>query len=301
MSPTISQQHGRVDSLMLISVLGLVGALAGIAYNFWQMSISAGWDEQYRSAAAELRVATQEINVSTREAFSGEKDAFARLSASSAGFPMHLGVLQRGRGSLPKPGSSMTPYVASIEDNWATVSDSADAILSAQERILFIRDVSRNLNTNIKTIQAHYADLVDILGDLNVSSSTLLAAQQQLWLIERIGRNLDRILEGAVNAQVAAEEFKQDALLFQRNMEGLRQGDRLRDISVVQDVDAIDTLNLAAELYAQISESVNEIYDAHPELINAAQAASVIAQTTPFLSVIRVRRGRRRRVVAIGS
>ncbi len=285
MSPSISKQHGHIDSLMLISVLGLVGALAGIAYNFWQMSISDGWDEQYRAAASELRMATQEINVSSREAFSGEKDAFARLSSSSAEFPMHLAVLQRGRGSLPKPGSSMTRHVASIEKDWATVSESAEAILAGQERILLIRDVSRNLNTNIKTIQAHYADLVDNLGELDVSSSTLLAAQQQLWLIERIGRNLDRILAGAANAQVAAEEFRQDALLFQRNMEGLRQGDRLRDISLIRNANAVDTLNQATELYAQISESVNEIYDAHPELINAAQAASAIAQTTPFLSV----------------
>ena len=126
---------------------------------------------------------------------------------------------------------------------------------------------------------------MDILGDLNVSNATLLAAQQQLWLIERIGRNLDRILEGGANAQVAAEEFKQDALMFQRNMEGLRQGDRLRGIARLSNADAIETLGFAAELYAQISESVNEIYDAHPELILAAQAASSIAQTTPSLTV----------------
>jgi twitching motility protein PilJ len=285
MSPSISKQRGRVDSLMLISALGLVAALAGISYNFWQMNISAGWDEQYRDAAADLRVTTHDINVSAREAFAGDKAAFTKLSSSWAEFPINLGLLQRGRGSLPAPGASMANNVAAIEDDWSVVGDSAKAILSAKDRILFIRDVSRNLNTNIKTIQAHYADLVDILGDLRVSSSTLLAAQQQLWLIERIGRNLDRILEGGANAQVAAEEFKQDALMFQRNMEGLRQGDRLRDIDMLRNAAAIETLGFATELYAQISESVNEIYDAHPELIRAAEAATLIAQRAPSLSV----------------
>ena len=71
MSPLNSKQHGRVDSLMLLSVAGLVAVMAGFAYNFWQMSISAGWDDQYRAAVSELRVATQDINVSSREAFSG--------------------------------------------------------------------------------------------------------------------------------------------------------------------------------------------------------------------------------------
>ncbi len=179
----------------------------------------------------------------------------------------------------------MNIYVNRIDGNWNDVRQSADTILAARERILFIRDVSSNLNLNIRTIQAHYADLVDILGDLNVSSSTLLAAQQQLWLIERIGRNIDRILEGGDSATAAAEEFKQDALLFQRNMEALRAGDSMRDIDALVDVDAIETLGMAAELYSQVSGSVNEIYEAHPELINAAQAAVLIAEVTPTMSV----------------
>jgi twitching motility protein PilJ len=270
---------------MLLSTVGLVAALAGIAYNFWQMSISADWDEQYRAAVSELRVATQDINVSSQEAFSGKQAAFADLATSMTGFPANLGILQRGGDSLPAPGGSMPNFVASIERDWSIINESVAVILANQARILFLRDVSRNLNTNIKTIQAHYADLVDILTDSRVTNSTLLAGQQQLWLIERIGRNLDRILEGGVNAQAAAEEFKQDALLFQRNMEGLRQGDSVRNIDALVDSDAIDTLGLASELYAQISESVNEIYDAHPELISAARAAAAIAQATPSLNV----------------
>lgn len=284
MSPSILKQRGRVDSIMLLSALGLAGALAAFAYNIWQMSISSGWDEQYRGVASELRVTTQDIYVSSREAFSGQVAAFADLEASRGQFPRNLNILQNGAESLPQPGPAMTASVNRIVSDWDAVSESVEAILGAQDRILFIREVSENLNTNIKTIQAYYADLVDILGDTNVSKTTLLAAQQQLWLIERIGRNIDRILEGGANAQAAAEEFKQDALMFQRNMEGLRTGDELRDIDRITDADGIQTLNQAVELYALVSSSVNDIYDAHPELIRAAQAATVIADATPSLS-----------------
>ncbi|MCX2980425.1 methyl-accepting chemotaxis protein [Halieaceae bacterium IMCC14734] len=284
MSPSILKQRGRVDSIMLLSAVGLAGALTAFAYNIWQMSISSGWDEQYRGVASEMRVTTQDINVSSREAFAGQVDAFAELDASRAQFPRNLNVLQNGAQGVPRPGLSMTAPVNRIVTDWDKVSESVEAILAAQDRILFIREVSENLNTNIKTIQAYYADLVDILGDTNVSNPTLLAAQQQLWLIERIGRNIDRILEGSANAQAAAEEFKQDALMFQRNMEGLRAGDDLRDIDKITDVDGIETLNQAVELYALVSSSVNDIYDAHPELIRSAQAAALIANTTPSLS-----------------
>jgi twitching motility protein PilJ len=284
MSPSISRQRGRIDSLMALSVLGLVGALSAFGYNLWQMTLGAGWDEQYRSAASELRVTTQNINGSARDAASGNAESFGALSISRAQFPQQLSVLRDGREGLPPPGSTMNPYINRIESNWQPVSKAVDELVAAQERILLIRDVSGNLDRNIKTIQAYYADLVDILADSRVSNTTLLAAQQQLWLIERIGRNIDRILEGGDTAPAAAEEFKQDALMFQRNMEGLRNGDTLRDIDRIRDADAIETLNLAAELYAQISESVNDIYNAHAELVRAATAAAIIAEVTPSLS-----------------
>lgn len=284
MSRSVSRQAGPIDSLMAIFVLGLVGALSAFAYNLWQMSLGAGWDEQYRSAASDMRVITQDISGSSRDAFSGSRTAFAGLRIARAQFPQELSVLRDGREGLPPPGPSMLAHITRIESDWQLVSGAVDELASAQGRILFIRDVSGNLNKNIKTIQAYYADLVDILADSVVSNATLLAAQQQLWLIERIGRNIDRILEGGATAATAAEEFKQDALLFQRNMEGLRDGNSIRDIDRLRDREAREILNLAAELYAQISESVNEIYNAHAELVGAAAAAAVIGKLTPSLS-----------------
>ncbi|MEP5766549.1 MAG: methyl-accepting chemotaxis protein [Halieaceae bacterium] len=285
MSPSIKKNSGRVDSTMVLLVLALLAGLAGFAYNLWQMNLGAGWDEQYRSVASGLRVTSQQINVSSREAFSGDEVAFGGLANYRTQFPSELDVLRNGRDGLPAPGPSMEVYVSRIDEDWAVVNAGAEAILLARDRILFIRDVSNNLNTNIKQIQAYYADVVDILGDARVSNSTLLAAQQQLWLIERIGRNIDRILEGGAAAPQAADEFKQDALLFQRNLEGLRDGDRSRDINRLTQPEAIETQNLAAELYAQVSESVNEIYNAHAELIAAAEAAALIAEKTPLLSL----------------
>jgi twitching motility protein PilJ len=285
MSSTITTQRGRIDSVLMLSAAGLLAAVATLGVNMWQMSNASTQDEEYRSVAGELRVLTQDINLESREAFAGDEAAFAELAQSRSQFPVQLDVLRNGREGLAAPGDSMNSYVTAIDKQWSAVGAGVDAIVSAKDRILFVRDVSANLNTNIKTIQAHYADLVDILGDSSVSSETLLAAQQQLWLIERIGRNIDRILAGGKEAPAAAEEFKQDALLFQRNMEGMRDGDRGRGIDKLSSADAIETLDMAEQLYAQISGSVNDIYAAHKELIAAAQAATMIAATTPTLSV----------------
>ncbi len=287
MSPAKKRNSGRVDSTMILLVLALLAGMGGFAYNLWQMNMSATWDDQYRSAASGLRVTSQQINVSAREAFSGNEEAFAALETYRQQFPRQLDTLRNGDPALglPAPGSSMNVYLTRIDADWSKISAGADAILTAQQRILFIRDVSNNLNTNIKQIQAYYADIVDILGDANVSSATLLAAQQQLWLIERIGRNIDRILEGGESAPQAAEEFRRDALTFQRNAEGLRAGDSARDINRLRQAEAIETLGLAEELYAQVSASVEDIYNATPELIAAAQASETIAETIPSLSV----------------
>ncbi len=283
MSSTIMKQRGRVDSVLMLASAGLLATVAGLGINMMQMSSGAAQDDQYRTIASDLRVLTQDINVEAREAFSGNQTAFTELAQSRQQFPVQLNMLSNGTEDLGAPGETMTAYVDAINEQWSTVGTGVDAILSAQDRILFVRDVSANLNTNIKTIQAHYADLVDILGGSNVSSETLLAAQQQLWLIERIGRNIDRILAGGSDASASAEEFKQDALKFQRNMEGMRDGDRARNIDRLRDSEAIETLNLAEQLYAGISGSVNDIYESHQGLIEAAQAAAAISTTTPTL------------------
>jgi twitching motility protein PilJ len=272
---------------MILLVLALLAGMAGFAYNLWQMNLAATWDDRYRSVASSLRVTSQQMNVSAREAFSGSEQGFVKLSNFRRQFPAQLGVLRRGDPSegVPAPGPSMGAYLDRIDSDWAKISNAADAILNAQPRILFIRNVSNNLNTNIKQIQAYYADIVDIMGDAQVSNATLLAAQQQLWLIERIGRNIDRILEGGATASEAAEEFRRDALMFQRNAEGLRGGDRSRGIARLFQAEAVETLGLAFELYAQVSDSVDDIYSATPELIAAAQASDTIAETIPSLSV----------------
>ncbi len=285
MSSIMKKQRGRVDSVLTLSAVGLVAAVAALGVNMWQMSLSSGYDEEYRSTASDMRVISQDINLESREAFSGSEAAFSALAKSRKEFPVELSVLRDGNEEVPAPGESMVPYVNTIEKQWNSVASDADAILGAKQRILFVRDVSRNLNANIKTIQAYFADMVDILGGANVSSETLLAAQQQLWLIERIGRNIDRILAGGKDAPAAAEEFKQDALLFQRNMEGMRNGDRARGIDKLASSAALETLDLAEGLYAQVSGSVNDIYDAHQEIIRAAQASNSIADTASTLSV----------------
>jgi twitching motility protein PilJ len=271
---------------MILLVLALVVGMAGFGYNFWQMQQQAAWDDQYRELASQLRVTSEQINVSSRGAFSGEEQAFSALSLQRSQFPRQLYKLRNGEpGAFPAPGPSMDVYLSRIDGNWDTISRAADSIISARARILFIREVSNNLNTNIKQIQAYYADIVDILGDTRVSSATLLTAQQQLWLIERIGRNIDRILEGDGGAQEAADEFRADAFMFQRNMEGLREGDRARGINRLTQPEAIETQNLAGELYEQVSVSIDEIYNATPELIAAAQAAKTISKEIPTQAV----------------
>ncbi len=287
MSPAKKRSSGRVDGTMILLVLALLAGMGGFAYNLLQMNMSAGWDEQYRNIAGSLRVTSQQLNGSAGTAFSGNEEAFASLENYRQQFPRQLDTLRSGDASegLPAPGSSMNVFLSRIDSDWGNIAAGADAILAAQQRILFTHGVSNNLNTNIKQIQAYYADIVDIVGESNVSNSTLLAAQQQLWLIERIGRNIDRILAGGETAPEAAEEFRRDALQFQVNADGLRSGDRSRDINRLTQAEAIETLSLAEELYGQVSASVEDIYAATPELIAAAQAVETIAGAIPSLNV----------------
>jgi twitching motility protein PilJ len=96
MSPAKKRSSGRVDGTMILLVLALLAGMGGFAYNLLQMNMSAGWDDQYRSAASSLRVTAQQINVSAREAFSGSEEAFASLENFRQQFPRQLETLRNG-------------------------------------------------------------------------------------------------------------------------------------------------------------------------------------------------------------
>jgi twitching motility protein PilJ len=132
------------------------------------------------------------------------------------------------------------------------------------------------LNESVPAVQAEYENVVEIMLDTNADAESTVQAQGQSLLMERIARNVDKMLEGRVDAVEAADQFSQQAILFRAVLTGMLDGNRSLRITKVQDPDALTSLQEIVELYGFVSDSVDEIVLASPDLALARKAAEQI-------------------------
>jgi twitching motility protein PilJ len=255
--------------------IGILGCLAGVAYTFYMIQQEAGQEGEYRLAADEMRLLSQQVAVNARESVRGREETFSDLSANLEKFRWQMQSLQA---------DIFHKEVERIDSRWAEVSDSAQVLLDAGARLVFLNSVSTELEQNIKPVQSEFAGVVDILRDEEVSSETIVAAQKILWLTERIARNIDKILAGGVESQLAADEFRTDAADFNRIVDALKNGSEVMGVEKMTDADAVDSIGRAAGLFSVVSTSIEQIAGASEELRQAALAREAIAVSSVGLS-----------------
>ena len=266
-----------IKIFMFFLVVGFLGA--GI--NAYIVLRDAGFDSRYLELTGELRVLSQQISTSSRQATAGEAAAFDQLSKSTNKFNEAMGILRNGTPSLPSPQALLGSELAELNGLWDDVSFSAGTIVDNRERILFLHEVAKTLNDSIPELQAEYNNVVEILLENRAPADQVAVAQKQSWLAERIARNVDKMLLGGETAKEAADQFNLDASLFGSVLSGMLQGNKAMRISRVTDKDARASLEEINKLFEFVSGSVDEIFQASPDLLNARQAAEQIVVDSP--------------------
>ena len=266
-----------IKIFMFFLVVGFLGA--GI--NAYIVLRDAGFDSRYLELTGELRVLSQQISTSSRQATAGEAAAFDQLSKSRGKFNEAMGILRNGTPSLPSPQALLGSELAELNGLWDDVSFSAGTIVDNRERILFLHEVAKTLNDSIPELQAEYNNVVEILLENRAPADQVAVAQKQSWLAERIARNVDKMLLGGETAKEAADQFNLDASLFGSVLSGMLQGNKAMRISRVTDKDARASLEEINKLFEFVSGSVDEIFQASPDLLNARQAAEQIVVDSP--------------------
>ncbi len=262
---------------MFMMIAGFVAA--GI--NAYIVLRDAGFDSRYLELTGELRVLSQQISTSSRAATAGEAEAFDELSKSRNKFNETIRILLNGTPSLPSPQAMLGGELAELNGLWDDVNFSSGTIVDNRERILFLHEVAKTLNDSIPELQAEYNNVVEILLENKAPADQVAVAQKQSWLAERIARNVDKMLLGEEAAKEAADQFNLDASLFGSVLSGMLQGNKAMRISRVTDRDARASLEEINKLFEFVSGSVDEIFQASPDLLNARQAAEQIVVDSP--------------------
>jgi twitching motility protein PilJ len=272
MSNLISK--GTTSVWVIIMTAGILACLGGIAFTFYMIQQEASEAGESRMLADELRLLSQTVSLKARETELGQPSTFSQLQSHLLNFRELMSELQS---------SGLERELSNIQSLWLPVEQSAETLVDAGPHIIFTHGVSMELEKNIRPIQSEFAEVVAILRDESVSSDTIMAAQKTLWLTERIARNIDKILDGGVESQLAADEFRSDAASFSQIADGLIDGNRVMGIQRLRDADAIASITTASDLFSVVSTSIEKIEDASLELREAATARQSIIESNAAL------------------
>jgi twitching motility protein PilJ len=266
-----------ISFFLLLMVAGIIGA----GVNAYIVLRDTGYDARYLELTGELRVLSQQVSTSSRQATAGDAAAFDQLSKSRNKFNQTIGILQNGTSSLPSPQKWLSSELSELGGLWNKVNTASSTIVDNRERILFLHEVAKTLNDSIPELQAEYNTVVEILLENRAPAEQVAVAQRQSWLAERIARNVDNMLQGGDAAKDAADQFNLDASLFGSVLSGMLQGNKAMRISRVTDKDATASLEEINQLFEFVSGSVDEIFQASPDLLKARTAASQIVIDSP--------------------
>ena len=239
-------------------------------------------DQQYIASTAEMRVLSQEIAKNATEAAGGTAEAFDQLRRSRDEFQQFWTSVTEGNPETGLPASELAQQ-SGVQQHWNSVRENADSILSTREAVLGLHEVARTLNETIPQLQVEYDDIVQILLDNDAPAEQISLAQRQSLLAERIVRSVNNVLSGDEDAVIAADRFGRDASLFGRVLDGQLNGNPAMGISRVADEDAIYGLEAVDELFEFVSQNVDAILEASPDLFKVRTAASDIFQNSETL------------------
>jgi twitching motility protein PilJ len=271
---TKSTKKGSSPIWVGLMTVAILACLGGVGYTFYMVQQEATEDGESRMGADNLRILSQTVFLQARETEQGEPETFADLQKSLWEFDGLMTELQP---------IGLDRELSDIQAAWLPVEQSAKTLVEAGPVIVFTHGISQELEQNIKPMQSEFAQVVDILSDESVSSDTIVAAQKTLWLTERIARNIEKILAGGSESQSAADEFRSDAADFGRIIDALKNGNKVMGIQRLKDRDAIESINLAANLFSGVSTSIEKIEQASSKLRRAALARQEVVESNAAL------------------
>ena len=268
---------------VVLSILLMVLAIAFCVWNVIKIFQNAEYDAKYLEITGDLRVKSQQISTHSREAAEGRQSAFEKLEEDRSGFSREINKLKEGTGTLPSLRGYLSKDVDKLDKVWKRVDTAATTIYKNKARVLFLHDVASTLSASIPELQQKYDTVVDILIDSGSSAEQVAEAQKQTWRAERIARNVDKMLLGGESTASAADQFNNDASTFGQVLNSMINGNAAMGIKRVNDTEARQALEEIAALFQFITTSIDDIFDASPDLEKVHESADEIMVDAPVM------------------
>jgi twitching motility protein PilJ len=249
-------------------------------YSSFEVSNKAREDQSNIQAVANLRVKSLRITQLARNASAGDEQAFDSLTTLNA--QMNNGWTGL-KNRLVKQAEVSDTQIQSVSKSWDLVRQDLQSLSDNREIVLFVSTVANELNDKLPLLQDNSEQVVDALIARSAPSGQIVIAQEQLWLIERIGRNIDKMIAGSEDANVAADQFKNDSNIFRDTLDAMKNGNFILGISKVTDQNALNSIKEIEQSFNIVSNEIERIHESADELSIAQNSANELVNYVPEL------------------
>ena len=263
----------------LIILLG-VACMIAAGYSGLEVSNKARDDQSNIQGIANLRVKALSITQLARDATAGDENAFDSLNTLNA--QMNNGWTGL-KNRLNKQGEVSGSQLGLVSESWDQVAKNLESLGDNRESVLFVYTVAHELNAKLPTLQDNSEQVVYALVARSSPAGQITIAQEQLWLIERIGRNIDKMIAGSEDANVAADQFKNDSNVFRDTLDAMKNGNFILGISKVTDEDALTSIDEIEQSFNIVSSEIERIHESADELSTAQASAAALVSNAPAL------------------
>jgi twitching motility protein PilJ len=263
----------------LIIMLGIACMIVA-GYSGFEVSNKARDDSANIQSIADLRVKALRITQLARDATAGDELGFESLSRLNTQMNIGWTTLKK---KLSQQGEISAAQINAVSDSWERVSTNMESLGDNREAVLFVSTVAHELNAKLPLLQDNSEQVVDALVARSAQAGQITIAQEQLWLIERIGRNIDKMIAGSEDANVAADQFRNDSNVFRDTLDAMKNGNFILGISKVTDPDAIDSIAEIEQSFNIVSSEIERIHESADELSTAQASAAALVSSAPAL------------------
>ena len=223
------------------------------------------------TAASNLQVNSQRLAVQGQEAVSGNAESYKAFRATKEQIDGDVKSLNDNFGNA----TGVSGPIKAVTDTWSPLSKGADQVLAAESQVLALAGHADSVTAKMPQLQAQLNEVVRGLASGGAASGQVFTALQQVVTSAAIARRIAELRAGGSGAQVAAEGLTRDSAVFDRSMNGLRNGGG--DIARVTAAGAVGPLNQAFTLWQGMKKDLDALNASSRNLIGAQAAANTLA------------------------
>ena len=223
------------------------------------------------TAASNLQVNSQRLAVQGQEAVSGNAESYKAFRATKEQIDGDVKSLNDNFGNA----TGVSGPIKAVTDTWTPLSKGADQVLAAESQVLALAGHADSVTAKMPQLQAQLNEVVRGLASGGAASGQVFTALQQVVTSAAIARRIAELRAGGSGAQVAAEGLTRDVAVFDRSMNGLRNGGG--DIARVTAAGAVGPLNQAFTLWQGMKKDLDALNASSRNLIGAQAAANTLA------------------------